>query len=79
MSLISKANCLQLIDALVGKLELVESNLALTMTHHVKQQSEVLLNKVDKIDMHINHLDRIITFHHDRFDTKLNIHERAIS
>ncbi|GGE56617.1 hypothetical protein [Priestia taiwanensis] len=79
MIIVSKTNCLQVIDALVGKLELTESNLALTINHHIKQQSEVLLNQVDKVDMRINHLERFVTSQHDMCDRNVNICERAIS
>jgi hypothetical protein len=79
MEMMNKTNCLQVIDALVGKMELVESNLTLTMRHHVKQQAEILLYRMDKIEMQINHLEHVIAFQHEMYGGTLNICERAIS
>lgn len=63
MRVIKKKECLQTIDSLIGKIDLLEETMSLQVNSNVSQESEQLLQKMEIIELYTNHVENRILFY----------------
>lgn len=65
MKVAGKKECFQALDSIIDKIDLLEATITLQIDSQVRQESEQLLNTLELIELHTNHIENRILFYRD--------------
>lgn len=65
MKMMKKKECFQVLDSIIGKIELLEETMLLQTNSHINQRLEQLRNRMDMIELHTNHVENRLLFYSD--------------